>query len=123
MPPTAPLSRGVPRELAGFGIDVTLIEPAGYSTDWMGPSATFAAENPAYDDFRKARAERNSGSPVSMGDPAAVGPALLKVVDSERPPLRVLFGEMGLGLTERTYAQRLQTWEDNKEISIAAQGN
>ena len=111
------------QEVAGFGIDVTLVEPAGYATDWIGASATFADANPAYDGLRKARAESNAANPVSMGNPAAVGPALLKVVDADKPPLRVLFGELGLSLTKHAYQNRLQTWDDNKEISIAAQGN
>jgi NAD(P)-dependent dehydrogenase (short-subunit alcohol dehydrogenase family) len=110
------------QEVAGFGIRVTLVEPAGYSTDWMGSSATFATPNPAYDDVRTATNATYAEHPVKLGDPAAAGPALLTVVDSEQPPLRVLFGEMGLGMTQHLYASRLQTWDDNKEITIAAQG-
>jgi NADP-dependent 3-hydroxy acid dehydrogenase YdfG len=32
-------SQALGQELAAFGINVTLIEPGGYSTNWIGPSA------------------------------------------------------------------------------------
>src|SRR6516165_10506211 len=32
-------SQSLAAEVAGFGIRVTLVEPAGYATDWSGPSA------------------------------------------------------------------------------------
>src|SRR3954449_4306912 len=41
-------------EVEGFGIKVTLIEPAGFSTDWRGPSAVVAAPMPEYDPIRQA---------------------------------------------------------------------
>lgn len=41
-------------EVKGFGIRVTLVEPAGYATEWAGPSAVRTDRLPAYDDFRAA---------------------------------------------------------------------
>jgi NAD(P)-dependent dehydrogenase (short-subunit alcohol dehydrogenase family) len=32
-------SQSLGQEVAAFGINVTLIEPGGYSTNWIGPSA------------------------------------------------------------------------------------
>ena len=48
------ITQSLSQEVAGFGINVTLIEPGGYSTDWSGPSATHSQENPAYADVREA---------------------------------------------------------------------
>ena len=42
-------SQSLAAEVAGFGIKVTLVEPAGYATDWSGPSAVRAEPLPAYD--------------------------------------------------------------------------
>lgn len=116
-------SESMAQEVAEFGIHVTIVEPGGYATDWMGPSATFAAPNPAYDGLREAQRARSEDRSFKMGQPAGVGPAILKVVDAEQPPLRVLFGEMGLGLVKHTYATRLQTWEEHNDVALLAQGN
>ncbi len=45
-------STSLAAEVAPFGIKVTLIEPAGYATDWGGPSSKRATPLPAYDDAR-----------------------------------------------------------------------
>jgi NAD(P)-dependent dehydrogenase (short-subunit alcohol dehydrogenase family) len=108
------------QEVAGLGIKVTLVEPGAFGTDWAGSSATFAAPEPAYDNVRKAIAAQLRGAP--SGDPAAVGPALLQVVDADNPPLRVLFGSGPVGIVKHIYAQRLQTWENWEHLAHAAQG-
>lgn len=43
-------SQALAREVADFGIHVTLIEPGGFSTDWSGPSAKHAEPLEAYED-------------------------------------------------------------------------
>ena len=70
---------------------MTLIEPGGYSTDWGGSSAKHATALPAYDEVREQAANRPSrrGTP---GDPVATRAAVLTLVDSDDPPLRVFFG-------------------------------
>ena len=51
------MSQALAAEVADFGIKVTLIEPAGYSTDWSGSSARHAAADPAYDGVREKAAQ------------------------------------------------------------------
>ena len=114
-------SQSLAAEVAVHGIKVTIIEPAGYATDWVGPSAQRAKQIPAYDGARAAVALMRSKNPP--GDPQATGPAILKVVDAQEPPLRVFFGSVGLPLTRAEYAKRLETWEKWSPVSIEAQGN
>jgi NAD(P)-dependent dehydrogenase (short-subunit alcohol dehydrogenase family) len=114
-------SQSLAAEVAVHGIKVTIIEPAGYATDWVGPSAQRATQIPAYDGARAAVALMRSKNPP--GDPQATGPAILKVVDAHDPPLRVFFGSVGLPLTRAEYAKRLETWEKWEPVSIEAQGN
>jgi hypothetical protein len=59
---------------------------------------------------------------AAMGDPTAAGPALLKIVDADEPPLRVLFGEQPTQIVPALYASRLQTWEQWRNVSIEAGG-
>jgi len=113
-------SESLSQELAGTGVKVTLVEPGGYATDWAGSSAVHADPMPVYDGIRGAMAEQASGA--EYGDPEAAGPALLKVVDAEEPPLRVLFGTQPVELVKYIYQQRLQTWDEWADVSRAAQG-
>jgi NAD(P)-dependent dehydrogenase (short-subunit alcohol dehydrogenase family) len=115
-------SQALAQEVADFGINVTLVEPGGFSTDWSGSSSVHSEPNPAYEDFRKkvqaARQQRN-GNP---GDPAATRSAILKVVDADRPPLRIFFGEGPLGIAKADYAGRIALWEEWNDVSVEAQG-
>jgi NAD(P)-dependent dehydrogenase (short-subunit alcohol dehydrogenase family) len=114
-------SQSLAAEVAPMGIFVTLVEPGGYATDWGGASAIRATPLPAYDAARAAIASfRSSNVP---GDPDATGAAILKIVDAEKPPLRVFFGSGGLPMTKAEYARRIETWEQWNDLSVAAQGD
>ncbi|ULN48781.1 SDR family oxidoreductase [Mycolicibacterium goodii] len=115
-------SQALAQEVASFGIHVTLIEPGGFSTDWAGPSAKHAAPLSDYDEVRdatlKARAQRNA----KPGDPKASASAVLKIVDAEKPPLRVFFGERPLEIAKADYESRLRLWEEWQPVAVEAQG-
>ncbi len=114
-------SQSLAAEVAAFGIKVTLIEPAGYATEWGGPSAVRAAPLPVYEGAHAAIASwRSSNVP---GDPEATGPAILKVVDAPEPPLRVFFGTAGLPMTRTEYAKRIETWEKWNDVAVQSQGD
>jgi len=114
-------SQSLSAEVAPFGISVTLVEPGGYATDWGGASAKHAAPLPAYDSARAAIASFRKGN--VPGDPDATGAAILKIVDAEKPPLRIFFGSGGLPMTKAEYARRIETWEQWNDVSVAAQGD
>jgi NAD(P)-dependent dehydrogenase (short-subunit alcohol dehydrogenase family) len=115
------LSQSLAQEVAGFGIKVTLIEPSGYSTDWAGPSAKHATVLPAYEPVHEqavqARAKR-----FTPGDPAATRDAVLRLVDSPTPPLRLFLGEAPLGIATADYESRLAAWREWQPVAAAAQG-
>ncbi|MGV9346700.1 hypothetical protein ACWDSD_18130 [Streptomyces spiralis] len=54
---------------------------------------------------------------TKLGDPKAAAAALLKVVDAEQPPLRVLSGVAPTHMVKNLYAERLQTWADWEQVS------
>lgn len=113
-------SQSLSREVSGFGINVTLVEPGPYSTDWSGPSAARSEENPAYADVREAAKSRPSAA--SPGDPAATRSAILKVVDAEDPPLRIFFGEKPIEIATEDYESRLAEWREWQPVSVEAHG-
>jgi len=59
---------------------------------------------------------------MKRGDPDATPDAIFKVVDSENPPLRINLGSNNLPWVRTAYAERLATWEEWNDVSIAAQG-
>jgi NAD(P)-dependent dehydrogenase (short-subunit alcohol dehydrogenase family) len=115
------LSQSLAQEVAGFGIKVTLVEPSGYATDWAGPSAKHATVLPAYEPVHQqaaaARARR-----FRPGDPAATRDAVLRLVDSPAPPLRLFLGEAPLGIATADYESRLAAWREWQPVAVAAQG-
>jgi NAD(P)-dependent dehydrogenase (short-subunit alcohol dehydrogenase family) len=115
-------SQSLAAEVADFGIKVTLIEPAGYSTDWGGASAKHAEPHPAYDDFRTVAAELRAKRQAAPGNPLATREAVLKVVDAENPPLRIFFGDGPLAIATQDYESRLALWREWEPVSIAAHG-
>jgi NAD(P)-dependent dehydrogenase (short-subunit alcohol dehydrogenase family) len=86
------LTQSLAAEVARFGVKVTLIVPTGYTMDWAGSSASPATELPAYEPVRvrAAQARARRAAPV---DPGATRDAVLKLVDSPNPPLRLFLGE------------------------------
>ncbi|MGY1770041.1 SDR family oxidoreductase [Blastococcus sp. SYSU D00813] len=115
-------SQSMATEVAQFGIKVTIIEPAGYSTDWSGSSAKHAQPEPAYDEYRAKVQATRAKAAQSAGDPAATAAAVLRLVDAEEPPLRVFFGRAPLAMATKEYERRLATWREWEELSIAAHG-
>jgi NAD(P)-dependent dehydrogenase (short-subunit alcohol dehydrogenase family) len=112
-------SEALSQEVAPFGIHVTIIEPGGFETDWSGSSSKHASPIEAYDNMRASRMSRST----KRGDPRASAEAILKVVDSDNPPLRLLLGEFATQIAPQVYAARLKTWTDWDAVSKAADGD
>ncbi len=117
------ISQALAQEVKSFGIQVTLIEPGGFSTDWGGSSARQAQANDAYAEVREASQRRRQNGASSAGDPVASAEAILRVVDAEAPPLRVFFGKAPLGIAEQDYEGRLATWREWQPVAEIAQGD
>jgi NADP-dependent 3-hydroxy acid dehydrogenase YdfG len=108
------ISESLAAELAPLGIHVTIIEPGPFRTDFLGRSSVVAKTQIAdYDgtaaNMRKYFAE-NDGK--QKGDPLRAVQAMMQVVDSPNPPLRLLLGASAL--------QRLRGKFTNWEKEIAA---
>jgi NADP-dependent 3-hydroxy acid dehydrogenase YdfG len=103
------LSEALAAEVAPLGIRVTIVEPGPFRTDFLGRSGVVAKARIAdYDatagNMRKYFAE-NDGK--QKGDPLRAVHAMMQVVESPNPPLRLLLGRSAL---ERLRG-KLATWE------------
>jgi NAD(P)-dependent dehydrogenase (short-subunit alcohol dehydrogenase family) len=114
------LSETLATEVKEFGIKVTLVEPNGFSTDWAGPSATHSQPLAAYDNVKAAF--QAGLTEDSFGKPEATTAAILKLIDTPNPPLRLFLGKVALPWVSQVYAGRLATWEEWKEVATAAHG-
>ena len=108
------ISEALAAELAPLGISVTIIEPGPFRTDFLGRSGVVAKTRIAdYDatagNMRKYFAE-NDGK--QKGDPLRAVHAMMQVVESPNPPLRLLLGASAL----QRLRGKLGNWE--KEIAV-----
>ena len=115
-------SQALSLEVAPFGINVTIVEPGGFSTDWAGDSAKRTTEIADYDPVREMAAKWRATRQTHQGDPVATREAILTVVDADQPPLRIFFGYSGLGMIEAEYERRLELWREWQPVSLAAHG-
>jgi NAD(P)-dependent dehydrogenase (short-subunit alcohol dehydrogenase family) len=120
------MSESLAREVAPFGIKVTLVEPSGMRTDWSGSSMQRAAPLSAYDDVLAGPRRHLDGSAERRepGDPTLAAQAVLQVVDEADPPLRLLLGNAAFDHTRTTYEARLSefaAWESlTRSIDVPA---
>ena len=116
-------SEALQMEVKDFGINVTLIEPNSFKTDFFGSSAIESAPIEAYakvtSDFRNG----DGVKPENIGDPNATIEAIMNIVDSKKPPLRLFLGKLAYPWTQYTYGEKMKSWEEWKEVSDKAHGH
>ena len=109
-------SEALAKEIAPLGIKLTLVEPGAFRTDFAGDLAT--SENPIDDyeetahKFVKMQEEMSGEQPK---DPDKAAQAMIKVVESDNPPMRLVLGEDALKATRQkieTFQKELDEWED-----------
>ncbi|QHC86019.1 short-chain dehydrogenase [Empedobacter brevis] len=110
------------KEVAQFGIKVTMIEPGAYNTEFgSADSLKMASKNLGVYDELKNNLMQNLQT-LERGNPTATPDAIFAVVDAENPPLRLLLGKNDLPYIKKIYAERIKEWEAWKTVSDAAQG-
>lgn len=116
------LSEALASEVTQFGVKVTIVEPNGYTTDFGGASSVQSKGISAYNELKASLAHTEGLLPEDYGKPEATVEAILKLVDSSNPPLRLFLGKIGFQKTARVYAEKLDTWKSWNDVSVAAHG-
>jgi NAD(P)-dependent dehydrogenase (short-subunit alcohol dehydrogenase family) len=103
------------REVAPFGIRVTLIEPGSFRTDWGGASMSFSEPSGDYRstlDFIREYRQRVAGS--EPGDPAKAAQAIIAITQENEPPFRLLLGKDAVSIARQVDQAKLaetDRWE------------
>jgi len=110
-------SEALAKETAALGIKVTVVAPSGFRTDWAGRSANNSKI--VIDDYAStAHTNQNtirSYSGNQPGDPVRAAKAIIKAVESDTPPVRLLLGVGALkGARNKMLEMQhdIDTWED-----------
>jgi len=109
------LSEALSKEVAPLGIKVTIVAPSGFRTDWAGRSANDSKI--VIEDYAST-AGKNKGdirgySGNQPGDPMRAAKAMIQVVETENPPMRLLLGAAalkGARLKLEELKQDFDTW-------------
>jgi NAD(P)-dependent dehydrogenase (short-subunit alcohol dehydrogenase family) len=113
-------SESLAKEVAPFGVKVTIVEPGGFRTDFAGSSTKLREGRPEYDATvgKAVRFQRefNGNQP---GDPARAAAALLRLVSAENPPLRIVLGSDAFSSAERNDLSRVDVATQWKDLSIS----
>ena len=113
-------SKSLAAETAPLGIKVTAVAPGPFRTDWAGRSMIQTENRIAdYAEITGARlAAVTAQSGKQAGDPVRAGEAMIKLTDSENPPLHIVFGAPGLGMVTNNLKKELAEIEAWREVGL-----
>ena len=111
----------IAREVAPFGIGVTIVEPGATGTSFAASLVT-APQMPEYDstpagDTRRAIAD---GSFEISGDPHKMVQAIIESVGQEPAPLRLALGKDSYTDVRASLMRRLEELDGQKDVALAA---
>jgi len=111
-------SEALAREVGPLGIDVVIVEPGYFRTDFLDASS-LSTEGTVIDDYAEtAGATRRHATDVNHaqpGDPVKAAAAIVEIGSAEGPPLRIQLGRDSFSLVadKLTFvAEEQQAWRD-----------
>ena len=118
------LSETLRQEVEPFGINVLMVEPSGFRTDWAGSSMDRSEPIDAYQEIdqiverRASQQEENNGS--QPGNPDLAAQALLDTLDRDDPPFRLLLGNVAYDVAIDRYQERLTEFRAGEQVARGA---
>lgn len=116
------ISESLSHEVAPLGMKVTIVEPGAFRTNWAGSSMV---ESPIrIDDYAETAGKRRQSTKASSGnqpgDPARAAAAIIKAVEAELPPLRLLLGAPALDIAYKRLEALKANFDAWKDITVSA---
>ncbi len=114
-------SEALSDEVKPLGIRVTIVEPGAFRTEFAGPANMRPAlrletYRPVIDPLE---AYLYGGDGMQPGDPAKAAEAMIAIVESDDPPLRLLLGADAIGLWQQKQAAFLSELARWRQIGEA----
>jgi NAD(P)-dependent dehydrogenase (short-subunit alcohol dehydrogenase family) len=118
-------SESLAKEIAPFGLYVTIIEPGPFRTDFLKPESLRFGQTRLsdYDDrrapLRAGLAARNGQQP---GDPVKLADAILRLANEAEPPMRFLAGSIAVSAAEQKLTAVRAELEKWRQLSVGTDG-
>jgi NAD(P)-dependent dehydrogenase (short-subunit alcohol dehydrogenase family) len=111
------ISEALAKEVAPFGIKVTIIEPGGFKTDFSTRGMVCAERISAYQPLYEALVKAFDGA--VLGDPARAAHAMIQAVEADEPPLRLALGADALHLIREKLDSELEEYKRWESVTVA----
>ncbi|KAL2207979.1 NAD(P)-binding protein [Sarocladium strictum] len=105
-------------EVAPFGIKVTVCEPGGMKTDWLGSSMEIAPVSEGYESTIGAGVEFRKQLTSSWSEPSQVAKSILYISTVEDPPMKLLLGPETPGYAKMIAEGLAKEDEKWKEVTM-----
>jgi NAD(P)-dependent dehydrogenase (short-subunit alcohol dehydrogenase family) len=116
------ISESLAIEVKPLGIDVLVVEPGPFRTNWAGPSIKQSATRiDAYEETAGERRKQTAArSGNQAGDPVRAAQAIIDAALSDNPPLRLLLGRTALELARKKVASLTHDFDAWEKTTIGA---
>jgi len=119
-------SESLAQEVAGFGIQVTVVEPGFFRTDFLEPTSVKHGTNPIPDYAEAAAALKafyDARSRNQAGDPDRLGLALVALVNTPQQPTRWAAGSDGFSMVQSKIASLQAELDAWKDLTLSTDGD
>jgi NAD(P)-dependent dehydrogenase (short-subunit alcohol dehydrogenase family) len=113
-------SETLAKEVAPFGVKVTIVEPGGFRTDFAATSTSLQEGRPEYEETvgKTARFQREYNG-KQPGDPARAAAALLRLAAEPDRPLRIVLGSDAYNAAEKNDQAKIDLASKWRDLSIS----
>jgi NAD(P)-dependent dehydrogenase (short-subunit alcohol dehydrogenase family) len=116
----AGFSEVVLNEVAPLGIQLTIVEPGGFATDWAGASMKILPSKPDYEATVGETAKRLRGDPgAARGVPEKAAQALLALASMPKQPRRLVLGTDAYVLAKAKALELIASDDANRQLSAS----
>ncbi|SDH94660.1 oxidoreductase [Paraburkholderia phenazinium] len=116
------ISESLAVEVKPLGIDVLIVEPGPFRTNWAGPSIKQSATQ--IEDYASTAGERRKQTAArsgnQAGDPVRAARAIIDAALSDTPPLRLLLGKTALELARKKLDLLRKDFDSWEAITLGA---